>query len=576
MQILKADTAVKVVIGPVVAVGDGFTPVTTLALGTADEAEILKHDAAAVTDISGNTFAAITGADGYYNLTITAAQLDTEGMLTVLINDDSLCLPVKATFMVVSANVYDSLFAADGTDKLQVDAVQWLGTACATPTTAGVPEVDVTHVSGTSQTAGDLAALITTLDTVADTINTNVGTPSNLGSGATVAANLVDIESQTDDIGAAGAGLTALPWNAAWDAEVQSEVADALAVYDAATGTDIVNVKYMGPRGPGVYLDSTAGNTNTTLGTDGTYDNPVSTLAAATTIASALSGGPGRIYIINQALLTLAQTYDSWEFVGLSGSVDAFVGNQGPTITLGSQSVNNSTFFRCSVTGTQGSSDDPFLMFDGDVNGVTNLFGVVYNSNIRGVNTPPLAGINQFYNCHAITTSDYVFNTACNLYMHECHGAFTLKSMAAGDTVRVRGGSGSIALNASCTGGTLTMYACDIDVLDSSSTVTVTSYPITDHVGYKGQTIVDWEDAGRLDAILDSAAAAMTTTLTESYAADGAEATAAQMLYMIQQAITEFAISDITKTIKKLDGETTAATETLDDASNPTSITRAT
>lgn len=29
-------------------------------------------------------------------------------------------------------------------------------------------------------------------------------------------------------IGAAGAGLTALPWNAAWDAEVQSEVADAL------------------------------------------------------------------------------------------------------------------------------------------------------------------------------------------------------------------------------------------------------------------------------------------------------------------------------------------------------------
>ena len=82
MQYLKADTAIKVVIGPVVAVGDGFTPVTTLALGTADEAEIIKHDAAAVTDISGNTFAAITNADGYYNLTITAAQLDTEGMLT--------------------------------------------------------------------------------------------------------------------------------------------------------------------------------------------------------------------------------------------------------------------------------------------------------------------------------------------------------------------------------------------------------------------------------------------------------------------------------------------------------------
>ena len=32
-------------------------------------------------------------------------------------------------------------------------------------------------------------------------------------------------------LGAAGAGLTALPWNAAWDAEAQSEVADALAAF---------------------------------------------------------------------------------------------------------------------------------------------------------------------------------------------------------------------------------------------------------------------------------------------------------------------------------------------------------
>lgn len=128
-QILKADTSVKVVIGPVVAVGDGFTPVTTLALSTADEAELMKHDAAAVTDISGNTFAAITSMDGYYNLTLTAAQLDTEGMLTVGINDDSLCLPVRAQFMVVSANVYDSLYAASGTDVLDVNTTQLSGTA---------------------------------------------------------------------------------------------------------------------------------------------------------------------------------------------------------------------------------------------------------------------------------------------------------------------------------------------------------------------------------------------------------------------------------------------------------------
>lgn len=50
----------------------------------------------------------------------------------------------------------------------------------------------------------------TTLDDLVDNLEARLGTPSDLGSGATIAANLVDIEGQTDDIGAAGAGLTVL------------------------------------------------------------------------------------------------------------------------------------------------------------------------------------------------------------------------------------------------------------------------------------------------------------------------------------------------------------------------------
>ncbi len=72
------------------------------------------------------------------------------------------------------------------------------------------------------------------------------------------------------------------------------------------------------------------------------------------------------------------------------------------------------------------------------------------------------------------------------------------------------------------------------------------------------------------------AAALFTTQLAESYAADGVAPTPAQALFLIQQALTEFAISGTTKTIKKLNGTTTAATETLDSATTPTSITRAT
>lgn len=66
------------------------------------------------------------------------------------------------------------------------------------------------------------------------------------------------------------------------------------------------------------------------------------------------------------------------------------------------------------------------------------------------------------------------------------------------------------------------------------------------------------------------------STLTESYAADGAAATPAQLLYMLLSAIAEFSISGTTITTKKLDGTTTAMTYTLDDATNPTSRTRAT
>ena len=43
-----------------------------------------------------------------------------------------------------------------------------------------------------------------------DAILSRLGAPSDFGSGASVAKNLVDIEAQTDDIGTAGAGLTAL------------------------------------------------------------------------------------------------------------------------------------------------------------------------------------------------------------------------------------------------------------------------------------------------------------------------------------------------------------------------------
>ena len=180
MQFLRADTTKIVRLGPAVDISDGYTLLSTLDISTADYAYMMHGDSVEV-DISSNTWAAITNVTGWYDLTLTDTQLTTEGPMTIAIYDVSLCLPVYGFFHVVNANVYDSLFAAAATDYLDINVAQWLGTAAATPTTAGVPEVDVTYLAGNGTAATNLsqamrAAVPFTVGTgsQSDTIETNL------------------------------------------------------------------------------------------------------------------------------------------------------------------------------------------------------------------------------------------------------------------------------------------------------------------------------------------------------------------------------------------------------------------
>lgn len=93
-----------------------------------------------------------------------------------------------------------------------------------------------------------LNAPVGTIDTVVDAIKAvtdnlpDSGALSSLATAAalaTVDGNVDSILVDTAVIGAAGAGLTAVPWNAAWDAEVQSEVTDALNAYDPPTNAEM-------------------------------------------------------------------------------------------------------------------------------------------------------------------------------------------------------------------------------------------------------------------------------------------------------------------------------------------------
>lgn len=128
-------------------------------------------------------------------------------------------------------------------------------------TADGNIKADTLRVSGTLQTAGDIPAMVTAVDDFVDTevatILTRIGTPTDLGGGATLSFNLSDIEAQTDDIGAAGAGLTALATQASVntiDDFLDTEIAAILAAVDTEVGaikavTDLLIAAYAEPTG---------------------------------------------------------------------------------------------------------------------------------------------------------------------------------------------------------------------------------------------------------------------------------------------------------------------------------------
>lgn len=94
----------------------------------------------------------------------------------------------------------------------------------------------------------------------------------NTATVTTIPAILVD----TAVIGAAGAGLTAVPWNAAWDAEVQSEVQDAI---EANNLDHLVKIAVDTDFATTVHLNSVIGNLADN-GTAATFDRTTDSMEA--------------------------------------------------------------------------------------------------------------------------------------------------------------------------------------------------------------------------------------------------------------------------------------------------------
>lgn len=147
MRELRQSTAQTELIGPFLDATDGVTEEVGL---TTPPTRISKDGGAFEAGPAGGTH----DENGWYPVAFTTGQTDTLGSLMLQSQDEAVHVPVWHPFMVVTANYYDSKY---GTDVRDASVTQWLGTAVATPTVAGVPEVDIVLMEGATAPADVIA-----------------------------------------------------------------------------------------------------------------------------------------------------------------------------------------------------------------------------------------------------------------------------------------------------------------------------------------------------------------------------------------------------------------------------------
>ena len=425
---IKQSTAYTFRFGPFLDDTDGKTAETGLTISQAD-VRLSKGGGnfAQKNESSSSSHDEI----GYYIVVLDTTDTNTCGELLVACHESG-ALPVFKTFQVLEEAIYDALFAAsasafDANARVDVvsiegsDATDQINAACdAAIVTYGLDHLVSASVAGSDVVDNSIVAKLVSKESTADWDDF-----------ANTTDSLQALRDQT------GSGLTAIPWNSSWDAEVQSECNDAL----VALGLDHI-------------------------------------------VSASVAGGDVVDNSIIAKLVSKESTADWDDFVNTTDSLQA-IRDRGDASW---------------ITGGGGSAAD--------------IADAVWDEATSGHTSSGSYGK---------ALSDILTDTA------------VIGSAGAGLT------------------GVPWNSAWDTEV-ESEVTDALNAY--------------DPPTKAEMDAM-------WTTDLTEAYAGDGENGTPSELLYMILCAVSEFAISSTTITGKKVDGSTTAMTWTINDASNPTSRTRA-
>lgn len=204
--------------------------------------------------LSGTTVATVTTTTTATNLTNAPTAGDFTATMKTSIGTAVAASAVASVTGNVGGNVTGSVgsvatggitAASIATGAIDADA---LATDAINEIADGVwDELQSGHVGAGS--FGEIATEIA--DILADTadMQPKMGTPAGASVSADIAAvkaQTAAIEADTQDlqtqIGTDGAGLTNMPWSTSWDAEVQSECADAIAAAALATAAELAKV----------------------------------------------------------------------------------------------------------------------------------------------------------------------------------------------------------------------------------------------------------------------------------------------------------------------------------------------
>lgn len=521
MTMIPVDTAVQIIIGPLLDAATRVSAVTGEAYNAGGMAvRLLKSSdtgvptSTTITPTTSSTNDWVELALGYYYLEITAAQNDTEGKLRVVGSTTAAAPFESAEFDVVPTAVYNAMVSGSSS----IANIVWdaLKSAHAVADSMGEIQQTPQAVAGSAVNSAAASYVLTTgtqsSGTFADTASVDSTHHEH-----TDDAGAMDLYYEysiggdglptgVDFVGRLNGGndtLSVYAWDwglASWDViatltgkggssddefiyglltshvgtagdlgkvrirfEAAASLTSATLRIDRCTVSYVIASRSVGYANGAVWLDTSLSNTTTESFVDGVADNPVSTLAAATTIAEAL--GLKRIEISPGSTITLAQSYAGYTFTGSHAN-----------IALGGQNVSGAGFVGANISGNDSGTNAIDTHYDGcSMEGNTLGIHELHSCAIAGDMVNAEAGDIIWDSCHSAVagtgTPSFDFGAAVAttaFSVRNYSGGLEIKNLEASptDTMSFEG-AGQLIINASCVGGTLAIRG-NISLTDNS------------------------------------------------------------------------------------------------------------